>query len=933
MSYEIGKAIRLADLIGGFDWSATPLGALERWPQSLRTSVDITLASGHAMQLAWGPELTVLYNDAYAPMLGERHPAALGRPFHAAWPEIWSDIEPLVRRVFAGETVRFENMPLVMTRHGYREDTWWNFSYSPIRDEAGAIVGLLNVTLDATPRVRAERERDGATALLQQNETRFRALVTAGANSFYRMSPDWKLMYQLDSRTLANSSGPIDNWVDKYIPDEDRPRVFAAIEQAIRTRSLYELEHRVLLADGSIGWVVSRAVPLLGHDREVIEWFGVGSDVTVRREALERLRESDERQAFLLRLNDVLRSFTDPNGMLGTALRLVGEHLKVNRVLYAEMADDDATYVILDNYVTPGFPRMAGRFPVTSFGAVIESYRRGHDIVIPDIHRKLDLSDEERDNYIAAHVIAGLGAPILKSGQLVGLMAVHHGRPHEWSRNETAILREAAERIWHALERVRGEALLRDSEERFRQFAAASAGALWVRDAVTLKMEYGSPAIHTVYGVGPGTVLHRFESWAGLVIPEDRDIALQHLEKARQGESVIDEFRIQRPSDLSFRWIRDSCFPLRDETGRVHRIGGIVEDVTDAKLAIEHQAVLLAELQHRVRNIMAIIRSITARTAEYAGSVSDYAARMTGRLLALARVQALLTRVANAEVGVRSIVHDEVCAQEHHIGQYALAGPDVALSPNAAEILTLAVHELATNALKYGAFRVPDGRINVQWSVVEQQDRPWLVFDWAETGAPQESNPEAGRARRRGFGSELIEERIPYELKGRGQLSFEPAGARCRLEFPLKDGSSVLETGAPRRATVFGGALDMSDEANLRGRRVLVVEDDYYLATDAARALRGAGAEVVGPASNEADARTAIAEQRPDAALVDINLGLGPSFTLAEKLRNDGIPFVFVTGYDQDVIPPEFKDIERIEKPVQLRQLVGAVAKLLNVAR
>ncbi|MBE7220848.1 MAG: PAS domain-containing protein, partial [Caulobacteraceae bacterium] len=422
----------MAVRIRAFDWSATPLGPLGLWPQSLRTAVDIMLASGHAMQLAWGPRRTVLYNDAYAPMLGGRHPRVLGLPFPQAWPDVWTEIGPLVERVFAGETVTFEDLPLVTTRHGYPEDTWWSFSYSPVRDEAGAVAGLLNVAVDATGRIRAERaeaalrdseerqlfllklsdalrsladaadiqqtavtlmgerlgvdralyaefldeggrafvlvegeylrpgvasfagrrpaerfepdltalragrtvavadaeaeptgeaggrvwrdlqtrarlgaplikgghlvagiavhvraarewtgaeaalvaevgertwaavERARAEAALRDSEQRFRALATTGAPSIYRMSPDWRLMYQLDSQTLANTSEPIEDWVGKYILPEDLPTVRAAIGKAIGARSLFELEHRVRLADGVIGWVVSRAVPLLG---------------------------------------------------------------------------------------------------------------------------------------------------------------------------------------------------------------------------------------------------------------------------------------------------------------------------------------------------------------------------------------------------------------------------------------------------------------------------------------------------------------------------------------------------------------------------------------------------------------------------------------------------------------------------------------------
>jgi len=121
----------------------------------------------------------------------------------------------------------------------------------------------------------------------------------------------------------------------------------------------------------------------------------------------------------------------------------------------------------------------------------------------------------------------------------------------------------------------------------------------------------------------------------------------------------------------------------------------------------------------------------------------------------------------------------------------------------------------------------------------------------------------------------------------------------------------------------------MTGEGDLDGRRILVVEDDYYLATDATRALRGAGAQVLGPCSTEEDAREELAEQRPHAVVLDINLGSGPTLKLAEALKDQEIPFVFVTGYDQDVIPPEFDRIPRLEKPVPLRQIVGAVARLV----
>ena len=123
----------------------------------------------------------------------------------------------------------------------------------------------------------------------------------------------------------------------------------------------------------------------------------------------------------------------------------------------------------------------------------------------------------------------------------------------------------------------------------------------------------------------------------------------------------------------------------------------------------------------------------------------------------------------------------------------------------------------------------------------------------------------------------------------------------------------------------------MTGEADLRGHRVLVVEDDFYLANDTARALQGVGAEVLGPCSTEEAARDELEEAHPTGAVVDINLGRGPSFALARTLRQQGVAFVFITGYDEAVIPPEFEGVARLQKPVELRQVVGSLAKVLGV--
>lgn len=151
------------------DWSASCLGHPAAWPQSLRTVVELMLNSKFPMFLAWGPELCLLYNDAYAEILGTKHPRALGRPLQNVWPEIWDDLRPLIGQALAGEASYHQNLPLTMHRHGYDESVWFTFSYSPVRDESGDVAGMYCACVETTEQVLAEKYRN------EEND-RFRTL-------------------------------------------------------------------------------------------------------------------------------------------------------------------------------------------------------------------------------------------------------------------------------------------------------------------------------------------------------------------------------------------------------------------------------------------------------------------------------------------------------------------------------------------------------------------------------------------------------------------------------------------------------------------------------------------------------------------------------------------------------------------------------------
>ena len=332
---------------------------------------------------------------------------------------------------------------------------------------------------------------------------------------------------------------------------------------------------------------------------------------------------------------------------------------------------------------------------------------------------------------------------------------------------------------------------LRESEERFRQFAEASSDVVWIRDARTLAMEYVNPAFETIYGADRVAVLDDSdpEHWAELIHPEDRAAALEAIRRVIEGEARTHEFRIVRPADGRVRWIQDTDFPLRDVQGRLQRFGGFAKDVTEAKELSDRLQVLVAELQHRTRNLLGVVRSVSDRTLADSASLDTFQERFRRRLDALARVNGLLSRLNGGDrIAFDELVRAELSAhgavdEAGHGPRVSLEGPrGVPLRSATVQTFALALHELATNALKYGALSRPEGRLQVRWKVVAGEDgEPCLRVEWVESGVPL---PGDGQPRL-GFGRELIERALPYQLKAQTSYEIGPDGVRCTITLPV----------------------------------------------------------------------------------------------------------------------------------------------------
>lgn len=254
--------------------------------------------------------------------------------------------------------------------------------------------------------------------------------------------------------------------------------------------------------------------------------------------------------------------------------------------------------------------------------------------------------------------------------------------------------------------------------------------------------------------------------------------------------------RFENRAEALGRWYEVYAAPFGGPDER--QLIVVFRDVAERKTAEaalrtseQHLQGLLAELQHRVRNILTVIRSVFARTVDAGGAIEEIADHFKGRLDSLARTQLLVAQSGRRAIDLENLIRDELLSAGASDGpDLFIQGDEVALDPDVAEALGLAIHELTTNALKYGALRFPASRLDIRWSVVHAaaDAAPVLDLAWREVGVPA----IVARPSRRGFGCELIENALPYRLNAETRLEFRGGGVHCSLRIPLAPGGEML---------------------------------------------------------------------------------------------------------------------------------------------
>lgn len=587
-------------LLRQVDWSAHPLGPPEHWPVMLQNMTAVVLNSRQPMFVCWGPDHHNLYNDGYAEICGTRHPTSLGAPILDVWDDIRDVIEPLLARAYAGESIRMDDLALTLRHAEGARESHFAFTYTPLRDEAGLVRGLLCVCEDTTQKVMLTRDLEHERARLGQ---------------MFEQSPNFVAMIE----------GP---------------------------------DH--------IFRVVNPAFQRLTGGRDIIG----KSAVT----ALPEFRL----QGYIDLLDQVWTT--------GTAIRIDGAKVSLQRV--------------------------EGKIPED---------------------RVVDFALQPLRN---------------SAGDMTG---IYVGGVDVTDRS-TAL------------------SALQTSEQFLRSVLGASPDCIKVLD-LDGRLTYMSTNGRLVMELS-GSDDIQGRPWLGLWQDGGNEDAVKAVALAKAGSSASFQGYANTFAGNPKYWdVRVT--PIPDDTGQPARILVVSRDISYLKQVESEREQVMQEMAHRLRNAFGMVQSVVRQTLRQAKSLEEASKIISGRVMALADAQDILTRSVSDEMQIDAVVQAALLPYRSGEGRFAVCGPNVTISGRQGLGLSLGLHELCTNAVKHGALSDDAGKIEVNWTVNSDGA---FAFCWRERGGPPVALPT-----RNGFGKVLIEQIVASYFNGSASLEFDPAGVVFNL--------------------------------------------------------------------------------------------------------------------------------------------------------
>ncbi len=837
--------------IAEFDWAATTLGPIEKWPQSLITATAVVVRSPVPMALLWGSDGVMIYNDSYARFAGSRHPDLLGRKLFEAWPEIADFNDNVMKKVLDGKSLSYKGQRFNISRPGQDDTAWLDLDYSPVLGEGSQPAGVLAIVRETTDRVRAEA----------------------------------------------------------------------------RQRFLDELGVETALSN-------------------------------------------------------------DAEQILATTTRRVGEYLDIAICAYADMDEDEDGFTIRGDWAAPGSQSIVGHYRLADFGRLaVINLGAGKPLIINDNFK--EIAPEEAATFQSLGIASTVCMPLVKSGKLTALMAIHDRVPRVWAEHELEIIRDVTQQAWAHVERSGVEAELRASEDNFRTLASAMPNHVWTSPPDG-QLDWFNEQVYAYSGAREGSL--DGSGWTEIVHPDDLAGAAEGWARALlNGETYETEFRLRNATG-EWRWHIARALPIKGAFGEVIRWIGTNTDIQDQKEVAEALADGNAELEKRVSertaqlmeteealrqsHKMEAVGQLTGGIAhdfnnllggiggalELIGrhvaegrlnQVTHFveggldsvrrAASLTQRLLAFSRQQMLdptptdVNRlVAGLEELIRRTVGPGIDLEVVGAGGLWLTRVD-------APQLESALLNLAINARD----AMPDGgRMTIETANVWLDQRAGAERDLSPGHYISICLTDTGTGMTPDIILRAFDPFFTTKPIGKGTglgLSMvhgfvRQSGGQVRIDSEVGDGSTIclyLPRFIGEAISADGGVEDEPSEPG-HGETVLVIDDEAIIRMLSVETLTEAGYQVHEAADGPAGLRILGSEARIDLLVTDVGLpgGMnGRQVADAARIMRPELKVLFVTGYAENAaIGNGFlgSGMEVLTKPFALSALTSRVRDILD---
>jgi PAS domain S-box-containing protein len=936
---EMGQRIR------AFNWAQTPVGPLAGWPSNLRVAVELCLNSRFPMFVWWGPDLINIYNDAYAPMMGTRHPDGLGASARVLWREAWSEIGPQTDAVLLrAQSTWNERRMLILQRNGYPEECYFTWSYSPILDETGQAAGIFCSVTEETGRVLAERERDQLAQRYQLHSRRFEKMLDSLTDLAFVFDLQGRFLYA-NRRLLEIRSMTLDQLVGKNFFDSGYPIDLATklqnqIQQVIRTRQPVMDETSFTDRRGYTGYYQYVYSPVMDADGNVEAVAGVTRELT------ERLRLEQERKKLaeaVERERANLASIIEQSPSFIAVLRGPEHVYELVNEKYYEIA---GRRNLIGRTVRQAFPDIAEQ----GFYELLDQvYQTGETFAADELPIFLTRPDGSLDNrYI------NLVHQALRDGQqqISGIFV------HGVDVTDLVVSRQA----------------LKENEEFHRFAAEAGQTGSWKTDLATMETIF-SPTMCQLLGLPMVRTTLAFEQWFKFVIPEHRAPMQAALDDTVQHGVPYDiEFQITRADGL-LCWLASRGGVIRDASGKAIGLHGATVDITDKrKMAEERERLLqseraaradaehaslakdkfLAILSHELRTPLSpVVMTIPAIESDpelpprFRNDLAmvrrniELEVKLIDDLLDLSRITSGKLRLQMQSVHVHELLlhmihssHADVVAKQLQVIQQFEATND-RLRGDATRLQQV-FWNLLRNAIKF----TPDHQqiIIRSFNVTDPAGKSRLVVEILDTGvgiAPEilprvfdafEQGDTRTTRQFGGLGLGLAISKAVVEMHG-GSISASSGGHLQGSAFRVELTVETQTTTSPPPAPV----TPLLDRKTAAMSTVLLVEDHADTSRTMARLLKNAGFSVA-VAQSVTTALALLDTQQFDVMVSDIGLPDATGYELIRQAKaRHQIPAIALSGYGMEEDIRKSKEAgfsEHLVKPVNISQLLDLLRRM-----